>query len=280
MTLRTQDRGVVLITILVVVALCVAVIVMMTGLSERATRATIGEVEAGQARALLFAGEASALSALLRDLENPPEADGPTEAWANLAQSDIGITDGRFALEIWDQAARFNLNTVTTGSRWSLRTLDIVIAAAGLKPEVATRIAAALKGGKLLLQTSDLALRAGLSAAEISALDAFVTCTPDLNAGVNINTAPKALLTALLPDKDALGLILTEREQRLISTTTLEHMAIALPEGLTQRSDVFGIKIDVVSGGAELTATSTVHRWRDSQGHALAVIVARKLGRP
>jgi type II secretory pathway component PulK len=279
MTPRSPDRGVVLITILVVIALCVTVIVVMTATSEQATRATRGDLDAGQARALLSAGEASALSALLRDLDNPPEADGPSEAWANLAQSGIAIPNGRFALEIWDEAARFNLNTLTTGSSWSRQTLDLVTAAAGLKPEVATRISAALKGGKPLLQTADLAPRAGLSAAEIAALDGLVTCTPDLNGGVNINTAPKPLLAALLPNPETLDLILTARDQNLITATTLEAMAVVLPEGLTLRSDVFGIKIAVSSGESHLSASSTVHRWRDATGQAHAIIAARKLGR-
>lgn len=273
------EKGVVLVTILVVMALCVTVIVAMTTASERSTRATLGDLEAGQARALLTAGEAGALSALLLDLANPPEADGLSEAWARLAQSDVSISGGSFSLEIWDEAARFNLNTLTADTAWSRQMIGNIVAVTGLNPEVATRIAAALKGGKPLLQIEDLASRAGLAAGEIAALAPFATATPDLSGGVNINTASLALLSALLPDPGSVDIIVTERKTRLITPDTLQRLGLVLPEGLTLRSDVFGLKIGVSSGASQLTAFSTIHRWRDPKGRAHAVVSARKFGR-
>jgi len=280
MTARAPQRGVVLITILVIMALCVTVVVAMTLASERATRTSSADQDAAQARALLTAGEASALSALLRDLQNPPEADGPSEAWATLAQSDIAITGGRFALEITDQAARFNLNTLTEASLWARQALAAITTAADLPPEVATRIAAALGGGAPLLQLADLTPRAGLSQAEIAALDPFVTLTPDLNGGVNVNSAPAALLQAMLPNPDTVDTLLQARSKGLITPATLQQLAIILPAGLTLKSNVFGLRTSVTSGSASLIALSTIHRWRDTAGASHAVISGRKLLQP
>lgn len=277
---RSPQKGVVLVTILVIMALCVTVIVAMTLASERAIRTTAGDLDAAQARALLAAGEASALSALLLDLQNPPEADGPSEPWATLAQSDTAITGGRFELQIWDEAARFNLNTLTEASPWARQSLAAIVKAAALPPEVATRIAAALKGGTPLLQTADLGPRAGLSLPEIAALDAFVTLTPDLNGGVNVNTAPPELLTALLSNPDTVTRLVNARRDRLITPAVLQELGVILPAGLTVKSTVFGLRTAVTSGSARLTALSTLHRWRDAGGRSHAVISARKLVQP
>lgn len=277
MTGRAEQSGVVLVTILVVVALCVTVIVAMTAFSMQSTEATFDDLQAEQARALVTAGEASAVSALLRDLENPPEADGPSEAWARLAQDDIAIAHGRFSMQIRDEAALFNLNTLTLTSPWSRRVLDAIVATAGLKPEVAARVAAALAGGKPLLRVDDLVTRAGLSKTEVTALEPFVTCTPDLNGGVNVNTAPEALLGVFLKDPDIVANLVKERTQRLISTAVLEQLGIALPEGLTVGSNVFGLTIAASSGPATVMSVSTIHRWRDLAGTAHAVISQRQL---
>ncbi len=278
MTARAPDSGVVLITILIVIALCASVVVAKTAASERTAGATFRDLEFNQARGLVTAGRASAVSALLRDLENPPQADGMTEDWARLAQYAMAIADGRFQFEMHDEAGRFNLNTLTAVSAWSSHVLDALITAAGPKPEVAVRVSAALIGGTPLLQTPDLIARAGLSAAEVAALVPFATRTPNLGAGVNVNTAPEALLSAFKQEDAVIGRILHERKARRITTETLEEMDIQLPEGLTLRSDVFGLTTAVSYSGADVVATSMIHRWRDLRGQAHAVIFARKLG--
>lgn len=280
MTGRRDDGGVVLVTILVVMALCVTVIVAMTTRSEQATRVTARDLDAGQARALLAAGEASALSALIRDLQTAPEADGLTEPWARVAQADTAVSNGRFALEIWDEAARFNLNTQTEASPGSRQALMSIVAAAGLPPEVAARVAAALKGGRPLLQNQDLAARAGLTATEIAALDPFVTCTPDPTSAVNINTAPEALLLAMLRNADMTARIVASRKAALITPAVLTGMGMILPAGLSLRSEVFGLRLVTTSGQAGVAATALIHRWRDPDGKAHAVVTARKLGSP
>ena len=277
---RQPDQGVVLVTILIIMALCVTVIVAMTTRSEQATRATARDRDAAQAQALLAAGEASALSALIRDLQNPPEADGPSEPWAQVAQTDTAIGGGRFRLVIRDEAGRFNLNTLAEGSPWARAALRSIAAAAGLPPEVAVRIAAALNGGAPLLQNQDLVSRAGLSQSEISALEPFVTCTPDLNGGVNVNTAPEALLLALLQNADVTARLIERRKTDLITSVVLTDLGIILPAGLTLKSAVFGIRITISSGDAQITADSLIHRWRNPDGSAHAVVAARRLIAP
>lgn len=277
MTHRRKDMGVVLVTILVVMALCVTVIVAMTIRSEQAIRTTARDLDAAQARALLAAGEASALSALIRDLQTAPEADGPTEAWANIGQTDLAVRNGTFQLSIRDEAAWFNLNTLIEGSPASRQALTSIVAAAGLPPEVAVRIAAAMKGGRPLLQNQDLAGRAGLTQGEITALSAFVTCTPGTTGAVNINSAPVALLTVLLRNSDTAAQIIAERKLGLITPDKLRRMGVILPAGLAVSSDVFGITIQTSFGAATTRASLLIHRWRSTDGAAHAAVAQRKL---
>ena len=274
---RETETGVVLVTILVVMALCVTVIVAMTLRSEQAIRVTARDRDASQARALLLAGEASALSALTLDLQTAPQADGPTEAWAKIGQTDLVLSKGHFQLAIRDEAAWFNLNTLIEGSPWSRQALMSIVATAGLPPEVAVRIAAALKGGRPLLQNQDLAARAGLTMAEITTLTAFVTCATGTTGTVNINSAPDALLAALLRNPDTTARIIAERKSWLITSDVLRRIGVILPAGLSLSSDVFGLKIVTSSGDATVRASLLIHRWRSTDGMAHAVVTARKL---
>ena len=275
--IRSKDAGVVLVTILVVMALCVTVIVAMTLRSEQAIRVTGRDRDATQARALLSAGEASAVSALILDLQTAPEADGPGEAWATIGQTDLTLRNGTFHLSIRDEAAWFNLNTLIEGSPTSRQALVLIVAAAGLPPEVAVRIAAAMKGGKPLLQNQDLAPRAVLTPAEIAALSAFVTCTSETTGSININSAPDSLLTALLRNSDTTSKIIAERKLGLITPDVLRQMGVILPAGLALTSDIFGLTIVTSSGDATVRAGLLIHRWRSKDGMAHAVVTARKL---
>lgn len=277
MTGRGNDAGVVLVTILVVMALCVTVIVAMTVRSEQAIRVTARDRDAAQARALMSAGEASALSALIHDLQTAPEADGPTEPWANIGQTNVALRNGTFQVTIRDEAAWFNLNTLIEGSPASRQALITIVAAAGLPPEVAVRIAAALKGGRPLLEPQDLAARAGLTDAELAALRGFVTCTPETTGGVNINSAPEPLLAVLLRNPDTTAKIMAERKQGLITTEVLRRMGVILPAGLSLTSEVFGLAILTSSGAATVRADVLIHRWRTTDGVAHAAVTSRKL---
>ena len=277
---RRADSGVVLVTILIVMALCVTVIVAMTLQSEATIRLTARQMDAAQARALEAAGEASALSALTLDLQTAPEADAATEAWARAGQSDVATSLGHFQMAIFDQAAWFNLNTLIAGSPAARAALGSIVAAAGLPPEVGVRIAAALQGGRPLLRLGDLAARAGLTGAELAALAGFVTCTPELTAAVNINAAPEALLGALLRNADTTARIVAARKTGMITPDGLRQLGIILPAGLSVRSDVFGLRIVTTSGEASAHATVLIHRWRDPDGTAHAVVAGRTLEAP
>ncbi|MEO8241417.1 MAG: hypothetical protein ABI832_03845 [bacterium] len=276
--MRRRDRGVVLVTILVVMALCVTVIVAMTTRSEQATRATGRDLDAAQAQALMAAGEDSALSALAQDLLTGPLADGPGEPWTRVAQEEASVSLGTFTLEIWDEAARFNLNDLTESTPAARQVLGDIVAAAALPPEVAARIAAALAGGRMLLQIGDLGPLAGLSAEEIAALQPFVTCDPVSERPINVNTASEPVLAAILRNPVLTKRLVDRRAVDLITPDVLKEMAVILPSGLVLRSDFYGLHVVATVGQARVEAVALIHRWTDTYGKPHAVIAARRLG--
>jgi general secretion pathway protein K len=276
MTKRQPEKGVVLVTILSVMALCVTVIVAMTTRSEQATLSALRDLDQTHAQALATSAEAVAVAAVRQDLRSAPQADGPDEPWARIDRSDAAFALGSVQIALQDESARFNLNTLQGGSPTARHYLKAIVAAAGLPPEVTVRIAAALRGGRPLLQTRDLVARAGLSQAEVAALSALVTCTPDLSSTVNINTASGPLLQAMLQNPERTEHILRRRETGLITPSVLSEMGVILPAGLSLRSDVFGLRILAVSGAAQVQSYSLIQRWVGADGAVHATVTARK----
>ena len=273
---RREDHGVVLVTILAVMALCVTVIVAMTNRSEEAVRSTSRELDQQRVQMLATSAEALVLAALQHDLETAPQADGPPEPWVQIGQSDTLLALGPVQVRVWDESSRFNLNTVLDGSPTSRHYLKAIVAEAGLPPEVAVRIAAALRGGRPLLGTAELAARAGLSIAEVEALAPLVTSTPEASTTVNINSASPLLLQAMLQNPDRAAHIVARRATELITPKVLDSMGVILPVGLSLRSDVFGLEISAASGSAILHTRALVQRWIGADGLAHATVSARK----
>ena len=274
MTGRHPERGVVLVTILSVMALCVTVIVAMTTRSEQATLSTLRDLDQAQAQNLATSAEVLVMTVLKTDLSTAPVADGPTEPWAQIVPINAGM--GTVQLSVWDESARFNLNTLLEGSPTGRNYLRLIVAAAGLPPEIGVRISAALRGGRPLQQISDLVSRAGLSEAEVATLAPLVTCAPLSSSTVNINTASDLLVRAMLQNPEQAANLQQRRRIGMITPDVLSEMGLILPAGLSLRSSVFGLQITAAIGGARVQTYARVQRWINPDGTTHAVISARK----
>lgn len=274
--MRQPEHGVVLVTILSVMALCATVIVAMTTRSEQATVSTAQGLDQTQAQMLAASAESLVLAALQQDLLTAPQADGPGEAWAQIGRSEVVRTLGTVEISVWDESARFNLNTLLNGSPSARHYLKAIVSAAGLPPEVAVRISAALRGGRPLQQMSDLVTRSGLSEAEVVALGPLATCTPVLSATVNLNTAPEVLVQVLLQNPGRAAQILARRQTELITPAVLAEMGVILPAGLSLRTDIFGLQIVAAVGNAKVQTYTRIQRWIGPDRAAHTTISARK----
>ncbi len=274
MTRRHPEKGVVLVTILSVMALCVTVIVAMTTRSEQATLSTARDLDQVQAQSLATSAEVLVLSALKSDLSAAPDADGPAEPWSQIAPSGPNL--GAVQISVWDESARFNLNTLLEGSPTGRNYLRLIVAVAGLPPEAGVRISAALRGGRPLQQISDLLSRAGLSEAEVAILAPLVTCAPPLSSTVNLNTASDILVRAMLQNPEQAADLLARRKIGMITPDVLSEMGLILPAGLSLHSTVFGLQITAAFGGAKVQTYARIQRWVAPDGTPHAVISARK----
>lgn len=115
--MRAQ-RGVALITVLLVVAIVTVVSAGMIARQQLSIRSTANQLQARQAWHYALGGEALAQSILRRDLRATLESgaaqapvDHLLEAWA-LPQPTFDIEQGRIQVRIEDLAGRFNLNSL------------------------------------------------------------------------------------------------------------------------------------------------------------------------
>ena len=140
--MRNRESGVVLINVLVILALTASVVHVMISLSEQAITRSQRFSAAGQAQALISAGEASAITALRRDMVEAGQADHEGEPWALVGQTPVPIEGGSFALRIEDAQAKFNLNSLPISGALGLQILQRIVAALEMSPDVTSRIAA------------------------------------------------------------------------------------------------------------------------------------------
>ena len=153
---RKPDHGVVLINVLVILALTASVVYAMVSLSDIGISRSQRFSAAGQALALIAAGEASAIVALRRDMADAPTTDHGAEPWALVGQDVVDITGGSFALQIQDAQRHFNLNSLPGSGALGAQMLQRIVLALDLPADVGPRIAARLAQPEPLVRLVDL----------------------------------------------------------------------------------------------------------------------------
>lgn len=273
--LARQDReGMILLNVLLILAVAsVAVLVMITAQDIEVRRSTRLS-EATQAGAYARAGELSAVTALRRDARDAPTTDNLTEPWAGLAQQTIPVPGGRFALQIEDEQARFNLNALHAGEPGPIALFQKIGQVAGVSPETQVRIANVVRiGGPL--QDTGLLMTAGVTAEELARLEPWVAVLPP-DATINLNTVRPALLALLTGDPVIADTLLRRRTAAgfLISA---DLMAAGQPaiEGTGFVSDHYLVATTVSVGDTTQRLVSRVARFRRLYGVDV-VVTARQ----
>lgn len=215
-----RDRGVVLLNALVIVAALAAVSVWLLQKSERVVnRLQVGQV-AAQVQLYLDGLEILLITQLEQDKAASP-IDHLGESWARRTYN-VPLDRGQAFAQLRDLQGLFNLNWLVdpadTASRTAFRQL---IAEAGLSTALAARIEgfvvtggpdqqtayanAALpmvaRGGPVAL-LQELRQIPGLTAEEFDRLTPWLTALPP-DSLLNLNTAPAAVLQAMLPGVSA-----------------------------------------------------------------------------
>jgi len=277
--MRDREAGVVLINVLVILALTAAVVHAMVSLSELSIIRSQRFSAAGQAQALISAGEASAITALRRDMVDAGQADHLAEPWAQVGQTPVPIDGGRFALRIEDAQARFNLNSLPGSGALGLQILQRLVASLDLTPDVTARIAARLAQPEPLERLSDLVAEAGLTPQEVVVLADLLTVLPGATP-VNINTAPLAVLAALTENPvQARQLDGIRSRQGFLTPADVAGARVILPAGAGYGSRFYWVTVTVEVDQTTQSLRSLLQRRAGGGGRAAVVVIERDRAR-
>lgn len=272
---RDPERGVVLINVLVILALMGSVVFAMLSLSEVSIARSQRFSEAAQAAALIAGGEASAIVALRRDMEDAPDADHLKEAWSSIGQDEVEIEGGRFALSIADAQAKFNLNSLPASGALGAQILQRIVAALDLPPGVGLRIAARMAQPAPLDRLADLIGDTGLGAAEVGRLAALVDVLPG-STDINVNTAPPDLINVLIDDPVQTRRLVSIRDRKgSLAPEDIAASGVVLPLGTAYVSAFFDVTVTVTVGAIRLVQTSRLQRRTDADERPEVVVIGR-----
>jgi len=234
MTAHGRQRGVALITVMLVVALATIAAVHMTTQNQLDQRRTGNRLALAQAHELALGGESWARAVLARDLREgeEPRIDSRDQAWAQILPP-IPVEGGQVAGRIEDMQGRFNLNALVTGDRVNaiaLERFERLLLALELEPEISqavidwldenrettfpggaeddyyvTREDPYLTANRPLAVESEMRLVRGFEDGVWRQLRPHVTALPQAGTAINVNTATPAVLQAIVPGLDRAG---------------------------------------------------------------------------
>lgn len=291
-----RQRGVALITALLVVALAVAAATAMATRMHVDVRRAANLLHGEQAYAYALSAESWAFVILREDAGNS-EHDALDEDWAT-ALPPISVEGGVVSGRVSDLQGRFNVNNLLdpTGApdtnqidyfRRLLTVLDLdPLLSAALLDWIDEDINATFPGGaeddlyllqeppyraanRPLVSTSELLLVQGFTDEVVATLAPHVTALPAVTA-INVNTATAEVLLALDPNLTAqdVEILLAEREQKPFTdhAAFLAHDALAgLSPAVTTdvSSSWFQVLTDVQVGSGQARVDSLLERAAD-----------------
>jgi general secretion pathway protein K len=272
-----DDRGMILINVLMFVAIASGLVMLMIDREEMALDRSLRVREAARAAAVVRGGEVSALVALRRDAQVAPEVDNAGEPWAALAESNAPIEGGTFDLAIADAEGRFNVNALRSGSAVATILFEQVGTAAGLDHDAVVR---AVELVRLHGPFTDLRpLRvAGLDPQVLARLASMVTALPG-ETGINLNAATPEVLTVLFHDPVVVDrLVQVRARQGFLTPKDLDDQQLAQPPGTSFRSNTFWVRTRARIGDTVQQGATLIQRSVDADGVKRAVPVERWWG--
>lgn len=274
--MRDHETGVILINVLVILALTSAVLLVMVRTSDLSIRRAQVFSEAAQGLALIEGGEASAIAALRRDMVEAPEADHLREAWVKVAQSEIRVETGIFALEITDAQARFNLNSLAGSGVVGEQILKRIVGRLKLPEDTAARIFSRLAQDKPLRTLDQLVPEAGLAPETLASLRGLVTLLPG-RLDINLNTASPDLIFALTDNPVQARILVSIRDRDgYLTTKDIIAANVILPAGTGFASQYFEVTTRVTVGQTSQSMYSLLRRYENVSGAPDVVVIARR----
>jgi general secretion pathway protein K len=285
--MRAQ-RGLAAVTAILIVAVAASAATLMLAQQSAMLDQTMLIASRAQAELYARAGLDWTRGTLLAD---PRAYDGLDEPWA---QPVVGLPIERAVVAgaIADEQGKFNLNNLVNGTQKSppdVLAFARLLASQGLAPELAEAVLdwidpdsdLAGPGGaedayylslakpyraanQPMKQVEELYRVRGFDAAAVAKLRPLVTALPGRTA-VNVNTAPAAVLAAMLPDvsKDKIAQFVGSRGSRPLKTAQqLAQWAdpAVAAERLDVKSAFFSVRVQVAQDDVELATDALLRR--------------------
>ena len=228
------------------------------------------------ADALARGAEASAVTALRRDMVNAPDTDNYAEPWAQVAQQEAGLSTGRFSVTIRDAQAKLNLTRLAGGAQVEVEALLRVLAELEISRADGARIATEIAGRPGLKNLSDLR---SISPETVNALSPYVDFLP-ATATINLNTAAPLLLRAVLNNGSAaLRLESMRKSAGLLTPQDLDRVGAVQPALAGFTSQNFDIDIFAEVDDITVNLHSRIARLESFAGRSV-VVTRRAYGVP
>jgi len=299
----SRNRGVALLTVLLVVALATTTAVAMASRQQLDIRRTENTLYQGQALMYLY-GVESWSQQFLADDRRDNEIDHNGEDWATRLPP-LPVEGGQVQGFLEDLQGRFNLNTLNQSGepgKLARERFERLLRQLELNPEMIstiqdwldTDIEARFPAGaeddfylglnpayrtanQNMLSPSELLLLKDLDKESFEKLQPFVTTLPE-NTSININTASVELLMSLADDlsKSEIENLLKKREDKAYNNVEdflAEEMFAGknIPlEGLSVNSDYFLMQAQADIGHVQQTLTSVFVR--DNEGRIQTIL--------
>ena len=270
-----NDSGIILVNVLVALALGAALVVLMFTSQDNLIDRTRRASAASQAEALALGGEASVVVALRRDMITAPDTDNFTEDWALIQQEKVQLATGAFEVQIADAQAFYDLNQLAENGLVQTQTLTLLLAQAGLPPQVGQRVIRQLQTDGPIADISQLR---DLSPEVRAVLADRVTALP-VKGTVNINSAPETVLAAVLGNAATAARVIALRDrQGLVTPDDLMRIGVLEGGGVGFTSDVFDVTVTAEVDGAVVTLTSRILRLHRTPQESDIRVIARHFG--
>jgi len=273
---RQADAGVVLINVLVILAIASVVVFLMLSSQEKSLQRAQVMAQTTTADALARGAEASAVTALRRDMIEAPETDNYAESWARVDQQQAALAVGTLTVTLRDAQAKLNLTRLAGGAQTEVEALLQVLAQLNISRAEGAGIAAEIAARPGLKNLSDLQ---GIAPATRNLLDPFVAFLP-AQAQLNLNTADPLLLRAVLNNASAaLRLVQRRAAKGLLTAEDITLVGAVVPSMAGFTSQNFDVQTVVTINDMTLTLTSRIQRSQNLAGQSVRV-VGRAYGVP
>jgi general secretion pathway protein K len=295
---RRGERGVAVITALLIVAVAAAAASLMLAQQSAMIDQAMLVASRAQADQYAQAGLDWARGVLVEDLRSGAAVDSLDEGWAKPITA-LPIERAVVSGAIVDEQGKFNLNNLVSGTSKSAPDMEAfarLLASLGLAPELSEAVLdwidadqdiagpagaedayyLSLKkpyraANRPMIQVDELYRVRGFDAAAVAKLRPYVTALP-ARTRVNVNTAGEAVLAALLPKVPRMKIaqLVAARGSKPLRTMqevvqwASEAPAAEVMRDLDVRTGYFGVRVQVAQDDVELANDALVRRGDDA----------------